>query len=195
MALPKPTTGHLDWTDGSVSKVQNPGASKKLLGWEANERPPFEFMNWNFYVTDLWLKYLESITDEQAVSYDAIVGGPNETHPTLALALAASSNGWRILVVDPEPSLGTSPTVSASDIEIIFRSGAHYTDGGAGIGLQIAGDRCRIENARFVGFTTAGIQVQATANGTIIKTCYFSGNATDVQDLGTLTALVGNVTE
>jgi len=50
---------HLDWTDGDAAKVQEPTPGKKALGWVATEKPAFEFMNWLFYRTDEWLKYLD----------------------------------------------------------------------------------------------------------------------------------------
>ena len=71
MALPKPTT-NIDWTDGAAAKQVEPSAAKKLLGLFALERPPFEFMNFLFFNTDEWIKYLESVTDETLNSWQVI---------------------------------------------------------------------------------------------------------------------------
>jgi hypothetical protein len=58
MSLTRPSA-FLDWTDGDPSKVTEPPAGEKLVGWFKGEAPPFEYMNWLFYQTDLWLKYLD----------------------------------------------------------------------------------------------------------------------------------------
>lgn len=43
-----------NWTDGDAAKVTEPTVGKKLLGWIADERPSFKFMNWLFYnITEL----------------------------------------------------------------------------------------------------------------------------------------------
>lgn len=60
----------LDWTDGAPTKVVDPPGSKKLQGWEV-ESPPFQYMNWLFYQTDLWLKYLDGVVGGSAVSIAA----------------------------------------------------------------------------------------------------------------------------
>lgn len=57
----------LDWvTDGSVSKIYEPPTPLKNSGWVAGEAPPFDYMNWLFYMADQWIKYFEEI-----VNYDA----------------------------------------------------------------------------------------------------------------------------
>jgi hypothetical protein len=63
--MAKPTDGHISWTDGAASKVTNPSAAKKLLGWLSAEKPPFEYMNWLFRTIDLWLKHFEGQADPE----------------------------------------------------------------------------------------------------------------------------------
>lgn len=56
---------HLDWTDGAASKQVEPSGTKKLAGWLSGEKPPFQFMNWLFYFTDLWNKHFEAQIDAE----------------------------------------------------------------------------------------------------------------------------------
>jgi hypothetical protein len=50
---------YLDWTDGAPSKVVQPPSSKQLQGWVAAEAPPFQYMNWLFWLTDQWIQFLD----------------------------------------------------------------------------------------------------------------------------------------
>lgn len=67
--MPRPAE-FLDWTDGSASKVVDPPGAKKLAGWTV-ESPPFQYMNWLFYQTDLWLKYFDTVVGGSAVDIAA----------------------------------------------------------------------------------------------------------------------------
>lgn len=58
---------YLDWTDGNASKVTEPGSSKKLEGWIV-ESPPFQYMNWLFWLTDSWIQWLDQLTIAQAAA-------------------------------------------------------------------------------------------------------------------------------
>lgn len=62
MPTPKPAQGHINWTTGLNTQVQDPG-SKKTVGWIEDDIPPFEFENWLNWTVDLWDKYFEYITD------------------------------------------------------------------------------------------------------------------------------------
>lgn len=66
----KPST-KLNWvTSNDPTKVIEPTTLKKNGGWEALEKPPFQWFNWLFNITDQWLKYLETFTDEIDVALD-----------------------------------------------------------------------------------------------------------------------------
>ena len=50
--MAKPTK-HTDWTEGNVDQATisvEPSVAKKEAGWLPDERPPREFMNWNFQI-------------------------------------------------------------------------------------------------------------------------------------------------
>lgn len=54
----RPST-YLDWTDGAPAKVVQPPTNKQLQGWVAAEAPPFQYMNWLFWLTDQWIQFLD----------------------------------------------------------------------------------------------------------------------------------------
>ena len=195
MPIPKPPQGHATWTDGDLSKITDPGAPKKLLGWEASERPPHDFMNWLLFVLNEWQIYFESVTDEFIAEFDAVVADTGGTHTTLAAALTASVAGWKILVVDPDAAVATTANVALDNIEIVFKPGAHYTSGAASTAISVAGDRCKIRGGRFISFSTEAIEVLGSASFTMIRDNLYAGNTVDVADAGTATSEFGNVTE
>ncbi len=105
--MPAPTitakpSSTLDWTVGNTnfgSVTIEPTSGKKLTGWTPAERPSPQFMNWIFYNTDQWEKYLSSAVDNFQYRITA-----NET------SIAA---------------LGTAATVSASPSGHTYLTGAN----------------------------------------------------------------------
>lgn len=62
---------NLDWTLGNPNFgtiTVEPTSGKKQTGWTPGEPPPSEYMNWLFYNTDQWIKYLKSAADSQAAA-------------------------------------------------------------------------------------------------------------------------------
>jgi hypothetical protein len=58
----RPST-FINWTDGVNTKVVQPPTSKQLQGWVAAEAPPFQYMNWLFYILDQWTQYLDQVIE------------------------------------------------------------------------------------------------------------------------------------
>lgn len=54
--------GYLNWTDGAPAKVVQPPGNFLLEGWDPGQAPPSQYMNWLFYTTDQWIKYLDALT-------------------------------------------------------------------------------------------------------------------------------------
>lgn len=54
---------YLNWTDGAPSKVVQPPSNFSLQGWQAAQAPPFQYMNWLFWLTDQWIQYLDQIIE------------------------------------------------------------------------------------------------------------------------------------
>lgn len=51
----------LNWTDGSAPNVLQPPSSLQVSGWMAGQAPPFEYMNWLFWLTDQWIQYFAGL--------------------------------------------------------------------------------------------------------------------------------------
>lgn len=201
MPLPKPSS-HLNWTDGAPAKVTEPTVGKKLLGWIASERPPFQFMNWLFFRTDEWLKYFESVTDVGlAAQYNAIVKSSGGTHTSLAAALAdiAVPAFGRIYVASNE-SISTPVQVTKNGVRIEFAPGVTFTKAAASQqAIQVSANDVRIEGGKFVGFnggSDRGILIDAGSLRTRIQNCNFANCTTDIDDLEAATGVfTANITE
>ena len=187
--MPKPSEGHLDWTDGDAAKIQDPGSSKKLLGWVASERPPFKFFNWLFYVQDLWNKYFESVTDAfvaQGLSYDAVIA-PTGTHADFNALMADGeiANIKRVLVAAPL-TLSATQVINADDMVFIFKPQAIITKGGGVVvGFQITSNRVTFHDGYFKDFSTGGdiaIQMTNAGAGHYLNGGRFTNNDTNVDD-------------
>jgi predicted outer membrane repeat protein len=134
-----------------------------------------------------------STTATGSSEYDAIVGvvglDQGATYNDLKSALDNASDGWKILVLRSE-TINAVPVVLNNNIEIVFKKNVTFTKGSAIRGLQVDGDDCKIVNGRFINFITAGdsgIRVSASAARTVINAPRFLNNATNVDDLGTMT--------
>jgi len=98
-----------------------------------------------------------SVNTLGTVEYDAIVGDiPQANYATLAAALLAAQDGWRILCLNNETiDAGAIPTVTNSNIEIVGKN-VTISKGTATVGLIIQGDYCKVSGLRFLDFSTAG---------------------------------------
>lgn len=196
----------MDWTDGAPSKVVEPGAPKKLLGWVALERPPFEFMNFLFFNTDEWVKYLESVTDATIGSLVFIVdagGAGNFLDLQSAHDDALVVAGSRIFIVS-DLDLDATVNITKPDIEIGMAPGKRFHKGGSapatnftGIDINATADRVRLMHLAFgsaVGgekFSGAGdvafnMNVGAD-NIFMLNPVFITGNTTDFTDNGNTT--------
>ena len=182
-------TSHLEWTDGDPSKVVEPSAGKKLAGWQALEKPPAEFFNWLFYTTDLWNKYLnEQVEAFKAVGtfFDAVVG-VGGTHADFATLMADPDVAtFKHILVNGPITMTSTVVLNQDDMTFWFKPQAGVFDGGAGTGLQISGNRVRLQNGRFGNFTVAAIEILAAGKNAMISNNFFFGNTADIVDNGCL---------
>jgi hypothetical protein len=185
--MAKPTS-HLNWTDGDASKITEPVSGKKLLGWTADERPPFQYFNWLFWDLDQWNKYFEGLTDAMQAQvntlvaagkqYAAIVGSTADcTHANLAAALADSAvpAGSKILQKVSETA-ATRYSVSKSDIRIECMPGVSFSKNGDTVCFEVSGARFKLTDGRILGFTASG------DNASILSTSFGVGTDTEVDD-------------
>lgn len=197
MALAKPAN-FISWTNGDAAKQVEPSAAKKLLGWVALERPPFEYMNHLFFRLDEWQQYFESITDENSgfTQFDVTIGAaPSNTHASLNAAVADGALGANVNVLITEAiALTVTQNLTKAGWRIFFKPLATLSDAGAGTGLNIDADGIQIIRGRHTGFTTA-IIVAATRKNVRIEGNNFSGNTTEITDGGDNTLMSGNLVE
>lgn len=191
--MAKPTSTP-DWTEGNPSFATvtlEPNGAKKQQGWFADEKPPFQWMNWLFWNLNQWVKYLNAAMKFQLIVSDDF----DATHSTLAAAVAAASAGQSILVRKNE-TLNASVTVSTANLLIEFDPGTTYTKGSATTGLVVSASGVKIRGGRFAGFSTSGDKaIQITSNYAMIRDMRFSSCDTDIEDTIGTSSLVGNITE
>lgn len=198
--MAKPAS-HLDWTDGAAAKAVEPSAAKKLLGWVALERPPFEYMNWLFFRADEWIKYLETVTDATIASTIVVVdsgGGGNFTDLQSAHDDAGTVAGSKILIVS-DLSLDTTVSLTKPDIEYEMRSGKRFLKGGGapatnftGVSINATADRMRMKHcgfgrgaSHFSGAGDKGLDVDATVEDVYLDNPIFGpSNTQDIDDNG-----------
>lgn len=195
--LPSKPTANPEWATNLVNVV-DPGGAKRTVGWLV-EKPPHEFFNYTENAQGQWIRYLEEVTDLLngiLGVWDAIVGSSDAaTHATLALALADATivSDSRILVLDAQ-ALATTVQVSKNGIEIDFHPRATFSNNGAGTALQILGDRVKVRNGRFTGFTV-GIEVDASADYTRLVDNSFNTVTTPIDDNASTTVEYGTIVE
>lgn len=185
-----------DWTSANAPARTEPTGSKKNTGWEIDERPPREFMNWLFFNIDEWIDYFEEVTDGIAGAieiYSAYVGsGGLASHASIndAMADVAVVTGSRILVLS-SATLSTIQVVSKPDIQIDFKPNVTYTKGSVATALRISQDGVVVNYGRFTAFAAGGdkaILIDAGADYALLFGQRYSGNTLDVSDLsGTAT--------
>jgi hypothetical protein len=121
--------------------------------------------------------------------YDAVVGDilqAGVTHSDLKSALDNASDGWKILILRGE-TINTTPIVNNNNIELVFKRAVTFTKGTATIGLEVAGNDCKISGYRALSFNSSGdfgIQIDATAYRTYIEAPRFNDCDTSINDLG-----------
>jgi hypothetical protein len=60
--MPSQPSSFLNWVpSGSGSYIVQPPTSLQATGWMAGQAPPFQYMNWLFYITDQWIQYFAAL--------------------------------------------------------------------------------------------------------------------------------------
>lgn len=199
-------TEFLDWTVGNPdfgTITVEPSAGKKQAGWFPDERPPRETWNWTIWITDQWIKYFKTQVDlfaNQSIIYDAFVGAGG-THVDINALMAdpGIANLKNILVVEAI-AVDDPQVIDQDGMTFDFKADAGFTKNGPTgsiLGLQITGDRVRINNGRFVGFNLGGeIAIEITGSNNLIQGCMFNDNTVEIDNsAGTNTVLNANIVE
>lgn len=183
--MAKPSSNS-DWCVGNPSfgtVVTEPTAGKKQTGWTHLEKPPYQYMNWLFYIHDAWIKYLNSQT-----SYDIIVGsGSNADYANLTAAIADGSltTNVSVLVTDGEAIAGPV-TLNKAGWRIHCAPGVLFTKDTGTIAFTLDAERIEFYHGRFTGYTAGGdIVFNLTANADyckIIGVTFGASTDTEVDD-------------
>lgn len=148
---------YLNWTDGAPSKVVQPPSNFSLTGWQASQAPPFQYMNWLFFLTDEWIKYLDPLVSEgipdQAMRL--LNGG------TWSFDATTGVLGWSQAFIIAIPSVPDSANQVSSGSVTLTDGQLAYVDLNNPIVLQ--GDTQSgspiIQNVTFTNDLTAGMNV------------------------------------
>lgn len=191
----KPTTER-DWTPaGPGVDVIEPGGAKKTTGWLSEERPPYQFFNWLFWIADQWSKWFKGLFE--VTTY---VGSSAEAdYVDINTAVAASKNRIKLITditvtveqvfslsdgfIDTDGFKIISATVIAGALLKVTGDHNHMnvivestiTSGTTTDGVLLEGDNnrgeiCVIQNGAG-GTITNGVNISATASGNSINTC------------------------
>lgn len=160
MPLAKPST-KTNWAVDNPdfpNRVIEPNASKKKTAWLDNEQPPAPYFNWLFWIIHQWMEYFESVTDETATRYNAIVGtGAGATHATLEDVLADPAFSTDITVrIDESAIINTTISLTKARWKIEFKPGVVYSKGAATKCFSFEAEGIVFEYGRLVGWTAPG---------------------------------------
>lgn len=180
-------TSNIDWGVGNPdfnNRVVEPSAAKKQQAWLDGERPPAPIMNWLFYNTDLWVKYLEESITNLRGPFDYVVGsGPDATYATIQDAINDPTLGTGItLFIQDSANISAPIQCTKDDWLFLFDYGVVYTDAGAATCFEVQARGCQFNRGRFVGFNTV-FDLESQAEYTqIIETRFSSTVAIEVDD-------------
>ncbi len=181
--LPTPPSVIPTWTDGNPAKQVQPPTPVQTLGWTAGERPPFQYMNWLFWLTGLWITWLYTAVQQILTNYalyDAIVDGVNFADLNAVMADSSIAAGARIYV-QINLTVNTTQQITKNNCLIVFAPGVTWSNGSAGTGIQLSAVGTRLTGARLTGFTTA-LLIDSASNYSILDSLRFASNTTDLTD-------------
>lgn len=133
--------------------------------------------------------------------YDAIVG-TGGTHATLALLVADAqfiAGNIKNILIQSNQTPVSNITIDQDDVKIDFKPGVSIVGGGGATrGLILDGNRIRVLNGRFSGFSTAGhrgVDILGTSNWVMVANCFFSNCDSTIVDAGNNSGLSNNIEE
>jgi hypothetical protein len=137
MTIAKPTT-YLNWTDGDVSKVVQPPTAQLLSGWTVGEPPPFEYMNWLFYETDQWIKWLDQNLNSDSSLFESVTQCRLINGGNWSWDLSTSTLAWDAIFNISIPSIADIDNQAAIGNAVIPDGSVAYIQ--ANIPYNLTGD-------------------------------------------------------
>jgi hypothetical protein len=174
---------YLNWTTGQPNKVVAAPANLRSNGWGVSTRPPAQYINWQIWLLDQWVQYLDRITN---------TGTPNQVIRLI------NGGEWQFIASSGILSWSQNANLSIAGISdsnnIIPAGNCTLSDGDIAYvtvnpPLIILGDMASgsniISNVNFTANLSAGMQITGTGipSGTTIfavgdSTLTISQNAT-----------------
>ena len=181
-----------------------PGAPDTNSGWQPNERPPSDWMNFLQGLTGDWIRWLdqEQQLNGAQLAYDATVGSGG-TYADINALVAAITGGAVIhsALVISNITVSTTQVIpnTISDLTIWFKKGTVIAKGAATTpGISVAGNRIDLMGPRmstFNGGSDVAIQLESTSKNCRVHNGNFVSCTTAVNDLGANNSLQGNIEE
>jgi len=118
----KPTEGHINWvSDDDPLKFAAPSSAKRLQGWIASEKPPFQYFNWFWRLADRWLQWAEAQSDENiaAIAAEATARADADTahaNATDVHGATSAATAERIILRDASGRAKVSAPAAGDDI-------------------------------------------------------------------------------
>ena len=204
MAEPSSKPDWLYTNPNLAQKAVEPTTQKKTAGWSASERPPAETFNWLLWNISQWIDHFDD-TNQGAITvrstYNAILGGPNDTHVDLNAVMADATlpaENLRILIAGPLV-FSTTQIITKAGVEIFGTpSGTISKGGGSTIGIRVNAVRAKIRDCRFLNWDETGgkaIELTAMAKNCLIVDNLFHTVTTDIDDSGENNIIANNLLE
>lgn len=182
----------------------NPGTPATNVGWQPDEVPPCEWMNYLQGLCGDWIAWLDQEQQMNAsqLEFDATIG-TNGTYPDINSLMTAMAGGFvanKVLVTTLQ-TLATSQIIpnTIADLEFVFKPNAFYSKGlGVTPGLICHGQRITFRGGRWMNFNNAGdkaIQLAADSKNCRIADINFFNCDTAVDDLGQNNVIEGIIEE
>lgn len=84
------------WADGAPAYTAEPSEGKKSVGWQSQEKPPFQWMNWLFLKIKSWLDWTEDRTEFQdSVSFHTTGGTVDWSGAVITVPVDGLYIEWR----------------------------------------------------------------------------------------------------
>jgi len=169
---------HIKWvTDDSVSKISDPGSTKKLAGLLYLERPPAQYLNWLFNRIHKWFLGLQGGYFDIVVGSSTQVAAFEATHIASELIDALVVAGSKVLFLDGTHILVADLSLTNADVTLIGETSSTIVDV-ATFQILLTGERTnarlRVTNAgaddiqlsgagsKFIGIDVAETAVKVT---------------------------------
>ena len=187
---------YLNWTDGNSSKVVQPPANVLLQGWSAGQAPPFQYANWQMWLADQWIQYLDQLTNTgipdqalrlinggywsfavstgilswSATANIAVPGAPDSSN-AIAAGNITLSDGEIAYVAANIPIVANGSTTSGSPL----LTNMNFT-GNLSVGMNVVGPGIP-SSTTVLSITTNGVTLSNNATATATAQTFVFSNA------------------